>query len=107
MFYKTALNELAETAVSFLKANEGMGNGYRSYVEGGVSIDGFHRPKWSTPIVDDLTGNEVRKRGEALWRVLCDVLKRNDLTECRFIAEHIEYGCYKFFVEIAERKRAD
>ncbi len=104
--YKTLLAELNEVAGSFLKANGGMNNGYETYIKGKVSTNGAWRPTWLTPGCDELTNKEIRRRGELLWRALCEVLKRYELTEgVAFEADHIEYGCFETYATVTERER--
>ncbi len=109
MAYETVLTELAKVADSFLKANGGLGNGYATYVKGRVSTNGAYHAEWNTPSRDDLTGTEAKRRGRLLNTALAEILKKHNLTECKFSVEYGEnsYGCGVTYVEIAERKRVE
>lgn len=103
--YSEFLSEISKVATKFLMNNGGLSNGYMTYVRGRVKNNVLDTVHWSTPTVQKLTGIQVYELGLQLNNELIEVMKKNSVDECKFIAEHIEYGCYHTYATVTERNR--
>jgi len=102
------LSHLAKLACEFLVANGGMSNGYVTYVKGRISASGAWGVEVKTPHnMDDMTQRQIKDRDNKLTEELQAYCRKHKLDgEFVFRAEHIEWGCYKTFVEYTESYRA-
>lgn len=99
------INSVRAAIKTFLISNGGMDNGYSTWVEGDVTGDTSGGClKWSTPVIDKLTGETVRKMGRELYKKIDNIVfnKYQFGGTIRFTKEHIEYGCCRTTIQLID-----
>ena len=103
------LSHLSKLICDFLLAHGGMSNGYETYAKGDICGNGSGSVEVLTPHnMEEMTVGAVKQRNRELSAALNGYCRKNELKDAKFRvrAEHIEWGCYKVFVEHTESYRA-
>ena len=95
------LKNISDTIVNFLKEQNGLSNGYNTYVEGTVKKYIGHALSWSTPQKEKLTFIDYKDIGRKLNESIINILIAYNSNIIVYIhKEHIENGCFKTLIEI-------
>jgi hypothetical protein len=94
----------------FLKKHGGLANGYATWVSGTVESGIEHNIgchlDWSTPVVDDITGNMKRQLGNKLHDEIAQYLTENKVSQILTFTEvYVEDGCHETSISFSESYR--
>ena len=99
------LQELSNIVSEFLEEEGGLSNGYLTYAKGSVGKSYIQPIKWSTPIKDELTVKEIKRKGYELNNRVIKCLKSYSMEECKIEKKHLEYGCFDTIVTLSFSKK--
>ncbi len=95
---ETAASEIRDLIRTFLGREGGKDNGYSTWAEGRVTVDGRDTDipiKWKTPDIDELTGRVIRFKSSGLVTDIMRLLHANKIYMCELSKRHVESGCWE------------